>query len=58
MKNQHLLMAEISRKDRKEAKSAKDVMLIISETSHLNKRLILRSFAYAPRLSFATGQAG
>jgi len=33
MRNQHLLMAEISRTDRKEAKSAKDVMLSISETS-------------------------
>ena len=47
MKNQHLFITKISRKDRKEAKSAKDVMLSISETSHLNKRLILRSFAYA-----------
>jgi hypothetical protein len=34
MKNQHLLMIEISRK---EAKSAKDVMLIGSETSHFLK---------------------
>jgi hypothetical protein len=33
IKNQHLLMTEISRKDHKKAKSAKDVMFSISETS-------------------------
>jgi hypothetical protein len=50
----------------KEAKTAKGVMLSDSETSHNSKRSkreILPSqardkFAYAPRLRFATGQAG
>jgi hypothetical protein len=37
MKNQHLLMIEISHKDPKEAKSTKDVMLSGSETSHFSK---------------------
>ena len=36
MKKQHLLMTEISRKERKEAK---DVMLSVSETSHILYRL-------------------